>query len=214
LLLYCGIYDNIRDCIGYFESTHSSESLEQPSLLRFLYYFEAIFENKIKSPAVRRFKKLTLTGFPTNSGLGQTGLSKPYFEIYDMKNSMLVYDNKDNKEQVKFYPKHKGSQIVLSLDSTLNVYGSISIKFKTKGAFSSVDLFYVTLNTAFIPENGIVSFNRYQISPETLQADTKKYDDDFSLQIDFDHYCKTCRSSATLADAICDKCSKYMSDEV
>ena len=70
LLLYTGIYDNIRDCIGYYENVHSSEPLEQPSLLRFLYYFEAIFENKIKGPAVRRFTKLTLADFPTNSGMG------------------------------------------------------------------------------------------------------------------------------------------------
>jgi len=81
-----------------------------------------------------------------------------------MKNSKLelVYDNKDNKEQVKFYPKYRGSQIVLNLDLTLNVYGSILIQFKTKGNFvsASVDLFYVTLNTAFIPENGIINYNR------------------------------------------------------
>ena len=42
----------------------------------------------------------------------------------------------------------------------------------------------------------------------------KKYDEEFSLKIDFDHYCKTCRSSTTLADAICETCNKYMSEEV
>lgn len=70
LLLYIGIHDNIKDCIGHFEQANSSKPLEYPSIIRFLHYFEAIFDQKVKSSAICQLKKIAISGFPTNSGLG------------------------------------------------------------------------------------------------------------------------------------------------
>ena len=75
------------------------------------------------------------------------------------------------------------------------------IKFKYTTTFGTSDLFRVTFNTAFIGPENILESNRFQISPESLQKDTKKFRDKFKCKFIFKDYCALgCKSNKTPID--------------
>ena len=91
------------------------------------------------------------------------------------------------------------------------------VKFLTKGAVSSTDLFRVSFNTAFVANNNILKFGRYEISPEKVHKDFKMFPEGFEVQFEFEDFCKgqvnpvtdqvitpPCTSTTTDLDNICE----------
>ena len=58
ILLYMGFFDNIDDCLKLFGHQRFScgKGVTQPCQLRYLYYLEALYEKKVKSPCLKRLK--------------------------------------------------------------------------------------------------------------------------------------------------------------
>lgn len=63
------------------------------------------------------------------------------------------------------------------------------IQFKNKGKTSNSSLFRITFNTAFIAANNQMKCTRWQISPEDLQKDFNKFDNNFLVELEFEDFC-------------------------
>ena len=123
--------------------------------------------------------RINIKGIPCINGFGAPGCT-PFFEIYQVHGLIneLVYDNKDDKNQVKFY--YKTDEVIdLVLNAKIHLYGNIMIQFKNKGRTSNSDLFRITFNTAFIDYTNCMICSRWQLSPENLHKDFSKIGDDF-----------------------------------
>ena len=83
LLLFLGYFSNVDDCLKFFghQRFTCGKGVSQPCQLRYLYYFEAFFRNKIKSPAAKRLKGIQFDKVPTFS----SGGCVPFFEIYSCR---------------------------------------------------------------------------------------------------------------------------------
>lgn len=144
----------------------------------------------VKSPQIKYLKKITIFSVPNvSSNFGNPGC-KPYFEIYKVLGveNQLIYSNKDNKDQVKFYSKKNGC-IELEIDN-LALFGNILIQFKTMGSLSNSNLFRTTFNTAFIGRNNSIEVNHKCVSPESLHKDYTTFDSDFFVRFNFADYCE------------------------
>lgn len=227
LLLYSGFFDNIYDCARLFGArrfdTNNKMGISQPCQVRFIHYFEAFYKGIVKSPQIKYLKKITIFSVPNTAGtFGNIGC-KPYFEIYRVLgvHNELIYSNKDNKDQVRFYSRDDGF-IQLDLDN-LPLFGNILVQFKTVGSISNSNLFRTTFNTAFIGRNNLFEVNRRCISPEDLHKDTYTFAEDFFVRFTFEDYCKgeagtnerrPCRSVETPLNEICDNCTSIMKEEI
>lgn len=58
VLLFMGYFDNADDCLKFYGQQRFTcgKGVSQPCQLRYLYYFEAFFRNKIKSPAAKKLR--------------------------------------------------------------------------------------------------------------------------------------------------------------
>ena len=119
------------------------------------------------------------------------GGCKPYFTVFltDGLKNYLKYDNKNEKDQVRYYTKEE-RVIELPVNSQLPLFGNIMIKFNAVGTLSNSDLFRVTFNTAFISSTNKLRLNRYEISPEKLHKDFDKFPEDFEVIFEFEDFCK------------------------
>jgi len=123
------------------------------------------------------------------SGIPWSG--RPFFTVFltDGLKNYLKYDNKNEKDQVRYYSKEE-RVIELPVNSQLTLFGNIMIKFNALGTISNSDLFRVTFNTAFIPSTNVLKLNRYEISPEKLHKDFDKFPEDFEAIFEFEDFCK------------------------
>ena len=90
-----------------------------------------------------------------------------FFEVYQVKGLVneLLYDNKEEPDQVKFYPKSEGV-IQLVLKTKLHLYGNILMIFKHSGSTMNSEIFRLSFNTGFIPSRNMIHCNREMVSPE------------------------------------------------
>ena len=83
LLLFMGYFSNVDDCLKFYghQRFTCGKGVSQPCQLRYLYYFEAFFRNKIKSPAAKRLRGVQFVQVPNMSGGGCV----PFFEVYSCR---------------------------------------------------------------------------------------------------------------------------------
>ena len=74
-----------------------------------MHYFETFYKGIIKSPSLRTLDKIVIAGIPSMQSYGKAGCTL-FFEVYQVKGLVneLIYDNKEEPDQVKFYPKSEG----------------------------------------------------------------------------------------------------------
>jgi hypothetical protein len=115
---------------------------------------------------------------------------KPYMEIFQVKgiHNDLLYSNRTNTSQFRFYYKSEG-EIVLEVPGNLKLYGNIMIQFKNASFSGTSYLFRLTFNTSFINKENILSCDRWQISPESYHKDFGKFENNFRVDLNFEHYC-------------------------
>jgi hypothetical protein len=73
------------------------------------------------------------------------------------------------------------------------------IVFKNSG-YPSSELFRITFNTAFIGDQNLLKFSRFEISPESIQKDYEKFTENFQVDLEFEHGCVNeppCKSYST-----------------
>ena len=58
IMLYMGFFNNVDDCLRFFghQRFTCGKGVSQPCQLRYLYYFEAFYRHKMKSPSVKRLR--------------------------------------------------------------------------------------------------------------------------------------------------------------
>ena len=175
---------------GYRRFT-DDKGVSQPCQVRFIHYFEGFYKNIVISPQIKILKRIKLMAIPW-------GGCRPYFTVFltDGLQNYLKYDNKNEKKQVKYYTK-EDKFIELSVNKNLNLFGNIMIKFNNMGTLSNSDLFRVTFNTAFIPQNNILKLHRYEISPEKMHKDFDKFPEDFEVILEFEDFCQGKINSVT-----------------
>ena len=80
IMLYMGFFNNVDDCLRFFghQRFTCGKGVSQPCQLRYLYYFEAFYRHKMKSPAVKRLRGIQFVNVPTYSGNGCV----PFFDVY------------------------------------------------------------------------------------------------------------------------------------
>ena len=83
LLLFLGYFDNVDDSLRFYgrQRFTDGKGVSQPCQLRYLYYFEAFYRHKIKSPSVKRLKGIQFFGVPNFSNNGCV----PFFEVYNCR---------------------------------------------------------------------------------------------------------------------------------
>ena len=72
-MIFTGIFENMEEAVKLYETIkypQGDNQLLHPCKLRFLYYFQAIKNQIIRSPSSKCLKKITLENFPSSGGLG------------------------------------------------------------------------------------------------------------------------------------------------
>ena len=83
VLLFVGYLNNVDDCLKLFNNIRFTcgKGVSQPCQLRYLYYFEAFYRQKIKSPCAKRLRGIQFVRVPNMS----SGGCSPFFEVYSCR---------------------------------------------------------------------------------------------------------------------------------
>ena len=83
ILLFIGYFENVDKCLKFYGHMRFTcgKGVSQPCQLRYLYYFEAFFRHKIKSPAAKRLRGIQFVKVPNMS----RNSCRPFFEIFSCR---------------------------------------------------------------------------------------------------------------------------------
>lgn len=128
-----GFFDNVDDCLRFF-SHQRGVAVSQPCQLRYLYYFDAFYRKKIKSPSVKRLRGIQFVKVPSI----YAGGCWPYFTVYDCKGveKEKLFSYTQTKQRT---PDQGGVVLDLKAHETNKfvLTGDILIRFKHAGYFSN-----------------------------------------------------------------------------
>ena len=71
------------------------------------------------------------------------------------------------------------------------LYGDVHFIFKFRGMMYDTQLCRIALNTAFIPPNNVLFFNKQTVSPDSIKKNAK-VTDNFMIQMVFEDFCGVC----------------------
>lgn len=188
LLLFLGYFDNVDDCLKFYghQRFTCGKGVSQPCQLRYLYYFEAFYRRKIKSPSAKRLLGIQFVQVPNLS----SGGCIPFFDVYSCRG--LDIQKVFSLPPSKFYSqKELGIVFLLSEEDkqsfTLN--GDVKIVFRHQG-FSSKTIFRIMFNTAFIQRGNYIMAGKMELSPEDIRKDKGKIiPEKFIVYIFFEDFC-------------------------
>lgn len=100
--------------------------------------------------------------------------------------------------------------MVFSFGVGLPMWSDVYIKLMNETYMSEQTLLRFGFNTAFIVKNKLILYKK-SVSPEALSKDSR-FDEDFSIELTFDDYCKNCSEVSDLNDQ-CINCISTMGDE-
>ena len=94
MLLYSGFVDNIDDANKFYglQRFSSGIGVTQPCQIRYLYYFEAIYNNVVKIPVIKRIKAIVFQTVPHISAEG----CRPFYEISSGVEHTLIDSNRED----------------------------------------------------------------------------------------------------------------------
>ena len=184
LLLYLGIFDTMDECLKYYGLMRVGEEkgVTIPSQKRYVYYFEQIIKNKIKTPltyksvCIRSLKMYTVPSF------AKIGFScTPTFII---ENAGKTYKYSDYHKKQSY-----NCQSVESIDFPLNisftVTGDVLITFYHIQFFGNAKMFKFWFNTNFLPKNGVLEIKKENLDKAFKDKSHKLFSSDFKVEL---HY--------------------------
>ena len=184
LLLYLGIFDTMDECLKYYGLMRMGEEkgVTIPSQKRYVYYFEQIIKNKIKTPltdkpvCIRSLKMYTVPSF------AKIGFScTPTFVI---ENSGKTYKYSDYHKK-KTYDCQTVDNIEFPLNISFTVAGDVLITFYHIQFFGNAKMFKFWFNTNFLPKNGVLEIKKENLDKAFKDKSNKFFSADFKIEL---HY--------------------------
>ena len=182
--------------------------MTQPCQLRYLYYFEAFYRHKIKSPSVKRLKGIQFFNIPNYS----QGGCVPYFEVYNCKG--LETTKVFTYPADRFYNQKEGGAVFLLTERqkmAWTIHGDVKIMFRHAG-FSTKTICRLMFNTSFIQRGNYIKAGKMELSPEDIRKD-KRIPNNFIVYIFFEDFCNTCNPYLTEIVDLCDNCKNEIGEE-
>jgi hypothetical protein len=122
-----------------------------------------------------------------------SGGCQPGFKVFCCHDTPIDPELKFTYHPAEHFKTKLNNKIVLPLQETqtkaFTLFGDVKFVFKHQGVKEET-MFRVMFNTAFVPENNILEYGKFQLSPEDIRKDKdKKIDRNFTLRLYFEDYC-------------------------
>ena len=184
LLLYLGIFDTMDECLKYYGLMRVGEEkgVSIPSQKRYVYYFEQIIKNKIKTPLVYKsvcIRSLKMYTVPSFSKIGFS--CTPTFII---ENSGKTYKYSDYHKK-QSYDCQSVEIIDFPLNISFTVTGDVLITFYHIQFFGNAKMFKFWFNTNFLPKNGVLEIKKENLDKAFKDKNNKLFSSDFKVEL---HY--------------------------
>ena len=179
LLLYLGEFDFAFDCLRYYGIMRVGNGIgvNEPSQIRYVFYFEKILKNKIPNPIVYkklRIKKIRMWTTPAVSKITFTIENKPD----DKNNNVFDYNKKE------YLGKNSGCTDFEVGDEGFIVCGDVRVVFYTFSLFGSKEkVFKFWFNTNFVPKDDVLEIRKDLIDIAWKDAKCKTFNPNFKIEV-------------------------------
>lgn len=212
-LIYSGLAQTAEDAIKYYGRKRFShgQGVTQPSQIRYVKYFEAIYKKKVQWPVLKKLKSLYFVGVPWLNGK----TAKLYFEILDAKSMDVLYTTKNQVLPRYDYidPDHDRTHKYVLLpeeDIDLRISGDLLFRFRSGSSLSQSILCRFAINVAFLGD--YTEFGVEKLDPNSFKKDTR-FPPYFTIGIITEKACAKCSAFKELSD-LCQNCVKYLEEEI
>ncbi|CAD8182631.1 unnamed protein product [Paramecium octaurelia] len=206
-MLYSGRASNPDEARLYYSKKRFNKAksgVTQPSQIRYIEYFNQIFKSPDYCAQVKKLSAITFVG-PSPKMSGNT--SKPYVDIYTVKDMRKIYSGL-SEAQTKNY-EYKGNELVLQLNTV--IYGDILIKFYHYGSLRQKFMFRLAFNTCMIDESNQLLFYLQNLDPDSTFKN-KKFSKEFQVRLQFQDICEVCTQRQQFQQK-CQNCQQEMQSE-
>eukprot|EP00051_Salpingoeca_urceolata_P013845 m.175187 g.175187 ORF g.175187 m.175187 type:complete len:594 (-) comp17915_c0_seq3:323-2104(-) len=183
LLLHAGLATTAKEATDLFGEirTADGQGVTIPSQHRYVGYYEQVLAKGTPAPRPLRIVQILLHTTPNFDGGSGTGCN-PFFNV--VVNDQLEYCSKpDDSSPVPHYV----NQPQIPFDFQLDVVGDIRLEFLDWDRLSAPDqMFKICFNTAFVPEDKKIVFEREVIDDAYKEKHLKKFDAKFAVEITFE----------------------------
>ena len=201
LLYYIQFCSSVYDCAQLFGKKRFDDNetgVSQPCQVRFIHYFEAFLNGLVKSPEIKILKKITISGYYSQS------------QKINLVQILKVGPLKDVEKHVEPVNGSSYDDLIVHIGwngKGVALAGSSLVSFRKNGNFHGTkEIFRVSFHTAFIGPKNIVEADTYQVCPESLSKDNTLSKDKFKVVFEFEDYCPECCSHNTEIKDICGNC--------
>ena len=184
LLLHLGIFDTMDECLKYYGLMRVGEEkgVTIPSQKRYVYYFEQIIKNKIKTPLTYKSVLIRSLKMYTVPSFAKIGFScTPTFII---ENAGKTYKYSDYHKK-KSYDCQSVESIDFPLNISFTVTGDVLITFYHIQFFGNVKMFKFWFNTNFLPKDGVLEIKKENLDKAFKDKSNKLFSSDFKIEL---HY--------------------------
>ena len=210
-LIYSGRLNSATDALKYYKIKRFSRGggVTQPSQVRYVHYFNEIFNGVVKSPLLMHLEKIELKTAPHVNGNG----CKPIFEI--KKGDQLVYTNKKGTRdrQGVIIDEWSAKQIheLDTIQSRIVLQGDIQCFLSNWGMLKIQKICRFTFNTTFVSDDLELRFNKRQLDPDNFRKN-RKVNEEFEVVLKFSKICE-CRASMEFSERCEVCCRNFLKEE-
>lgn len=183
-LIYSKIVKSADDALNFYGvmRTENGKGVTIPSQIRYIYYFEHLLKGGLTYPInelpiikISKIKMITIPRFH----ILKAGCT-PYFSIISNETN---YEWKS--ENSKFQSFNDNLSFVEFAVPNIEVSGDVRIEFMHKGSMGKVKMCKLTINTFFLPNDGVFTAKKSMLDYAVKDIENKQFDSKFKLEI---HY--------------------------
>lgn len=206
-LLYTGRFSDWKLATSYYRAKRffRGGGVTQPSQLRYIQYFTQILQGWVKYPLVTTLNRIhvrTVPHYSKNSSKLVLKINVAGSEIFNNKSQ-----NRD--EQISLSDSWEDLTIheLAQFTQQIPIYGEVFISLHHWSLVSMKKVCRVHFNTAFIPINSQLKFEKSELDPDSFKT-SKKVSDKFYIQCFFHKIC-SCTVDKEFEER-CEKCKEVL----
>lgn len=206
-LIYSGRFQSAKEALDYYKYKRflKGGGVTQPSQVRYVHYFAGIFEERVKSPSVVYLEEICIKTVPRIGGHG----CRPVFEM--LSQGRIIYTNKKGTRDRQKYMEDnwmlKQIHLMETVQSKVMVQGDVQCNLINWGVMKMKNICRFTFNSAFIPEDLELVFDKRALDPDNFRKN-KDTDEDFQVILKFSKACP-CTSEMSPSEK-CEVCTSLL----
>lgn len=209
-LLYCGRFTDWKQATSYYRAKRFSRGggVTQPSQIRYIQYFTQILQGWVRYPLVTALSRIQVRTVPHYN----KNTSKIVMKI--QANGVEVFNNKSpsRDEQINLHDLWEDSTVheLVQFNQKIPLCGEVCVSLDHWGLVSTKKICRIHFNTAFVPINDQLKFEKCELDPDSFKR-SKKVSDKFYVHLFFQKIC-LCTVDKEFEDR-CQQCREILSVE-